>query len=36
MGDENDLHHVCVKVGYNKLSLYSVDNDFVHSYESLL
>ena len=36
MGDENDLHHKCVKIGYNKLSLYLVGNNLVHFYENLL
>ena len=36
MGDENDLHRVYVKVGYNKLSLYLVDTNLVRFYENLL
>ena len=31
VGDENDLHHVCVKVG-----LYLVDKNLVHFYGNLL
>ena len=29
MGDENDLHRAYVMGGYNKLSLYLVDNNLV-------
>ena len=36
VGDEDDLHHVCVKVGYIKLSLYVVGNNLVHFYGNLL
>ena len=36
MGDENDLHDVCAKVGFNKLSLYLVGNNLVHFYGNLL
>ena len=34
--DESGLHHVFVKVGYNKLNLCLVDNNLLHFYEHLL
>ena len=35
MGDENDLHHVCVMVDYSILNLYLVCSVLVHFYVHL-
>ena len=36
MGDENDLHHVCVMVDYKILNLYLVCTDLKRFCEHLL